>query len=88
MFHIYVDVPRGKSGYASACCVSKMLEKISGMSFPQQNRGKISVNIFTLTFPPQTFLEVRPPRLAQTQLFGFLSVGTLKTPRVFSCNRK
>jgi hypothetical protein len=58
-----------------------MLEKTSGVSIPQkENRRKISVNIFTLIFPPQTVLDVQPPRLAQTQLFGLLSVGTLKKP--------
>jgi hypothetical protein len=28
MFHNYVDVPKGKSGCASAYSVSKMLEKL------------------------------------------------------------
>jgi len=64
-----------------------VLEKASEVSFPQKNRRKVSVNIFTLVFPPQTVLDVEPPRLTQTQLFGILPVGTLKkNPHVFSCN--
>jgi hypothetical protein len=51
-FHIYVEVLKEKAGCASAYSVSKMLEKTSGVSFPQQNRRKVSVNIFILTFPP------------------------------------
>jgi len=70
-----------KSGCASVYRVSNRFEKASGVSFLQKkNRRKIAVNIFTLIFPPQTVLDVESPRLAQTQLFGFLPVGTLKKP--------
>jgi len=51
-----------------------VLEKASEVSSPQKNRRKVSVNIFTLVFPPQTVLDVEPPRLTQTHLFGILLI--------------
>jgi hypothetical protein len=40
MFHIYVDVPKGKSGSASAYSVSKMLEKNFRSEFPHNKTGE------------------------------------------------
>jgi hypothetical protein len=38
MFHIYVDVPKEKSGCASAFSVSKMLEKTLRVRFATTKR--------------------------------------------------
>jgi hypothetical protein len=79
MFHIYLDVPKEKAGRACACSVSKMLEKTSGVNFPQQNRGEISVNIFTLIFPPQTVFDVQSPGWTKLNSLDFYLWRHLKT---------
>jgi hypothetical protein len=58
MFHIYVDVPKEKSGRVFAYSVSKMLENTSGASFPEQNRGKINVIYLHQFFSPHKVLEI------------------------------
>jgi len=76
-----ITVYHYQKGYKQS--VSKMLGRTSGVSTPQQNKRKK----FILTYVHKQFSRYSPT-VRWTQSCRLLSLRTLRTPSVFSCNWK